>query len=182
MLECAGHEVYYQANPHTPVDVPSGNSRPKKDRSDAASLTVLSGPLAGQTIAIPHGKLLIGREVDCHVRPDSALISRHHCVLLWTNTRCGFATWGAGTGPSSTITASASGETILIDGDTVTVGEMSCHIDLSEELVETQIAPPPRAMEGTAIFEGDTVQPANPNLDSPIPARVALPPTPKVTI
>ena len=47
-----------------------------------ASLTVISGPFIGQNIAVSHGKLLIGREVDCHLRPDSSLVSRHHCALL----------------------------------------------------------------------------------------------------
>ena len=149
-----------------------------------ASLTVLSGPLAGQTIAIPVGKLLVGREVDCHVRPDSALISRHHCVLLLDEYTLRIRDLGSKNGTFVNNHRIASGETILIDGDTVTVGEMSCHIDLSEELVETQMAAPPRAMEGTAIFEGDTVQPPNPNLVAPpvaVPA-VAAPPTPNVTI
>jgi hypothetical protein len=154
-----------------------------------ASLTVLSGPLAGQTIDIPHGKLLIGREVDCHVRPDSALISRHHCVLLLDEYTLRIRDLGSKNGTFVNNHRIASGETILINGDTVTVGEMSCHIDLAEELVETQIATPPRAMEGTAIFEGDTVQPKNPELVAPpfaVPPvtvpPVTVPPTPNATI
>ena len=107
------------------------------------------------------------------------LISRHHCVLLLDEYTLRIRDLGSTNGTFVNNHRIGSGETILIDGDTVTVGEMSCHIELSEELVETQIVPPPRAMEGTAIFEGDTVQPANPNLDSP---PVALPPTPNVTI
>jgi hypothetical protein len=162
---------------------------PKRIDQMRASLTVLSGPLAGQTIAIPLGKLLVGREVDCHVRPDSALISRHHCVLLHDEYTLRIRDLGSKNGTFVNNHRIGSGETILIDGDTVTVGEMSCHIELTEEAVETQIAAPPRAMEGTAIFEGDTVQPPNPNLVSP-PAEVppvtappvAVPPTPNVTI
>ena len=144
-----------------------------------ASLTVLSGPLAGQTIAIPHGKLLVGREVDCHVRPDSALISRHHCVLLLDDYTLRIRDLGSRNGTYVNNHRIPSGETILINGDTVTVGEMSCHIDLSEEPAETQAATPARAMEGTAIFDGDTVQPENANVVTP-PA--AAPPAPNVTI
>jgi hypothetical protein len=152
---------------------------PKRIDQMRASLTVLSGPLAGQTIAIAHGKLLIGREVDCHLRPDSALISRHHCVLLLDEYTLRIRDLGSTNGTFVNNRRIGSGETILIHGDTVNVGEMACQIDLSEELVETQAADPPRAMEGTAIFEGDTVQPENPNLVSP-PA--AVPPAPNVTI
>jgi predicted component of type VI protein secretion system len=149
-----------------------------------ASLTVLSGPLAGQTIEIPHGKLLIGREVDCHVRPDSALISRHHCVLLLDDYTLRIRDLGSKNGTFVNNHRIPSGETILIDGDTVTVGEMSCHIDLAEEVVEAPPVALPHAMEGTAIFEGDTVQPANPELAVPpvtVPP-VTVPPTPNATI
>ncbi len=140
---------------------------------------MLSGPLAGQTIAITPGKLLIGREVDCHLRPDSALISRHHCVLLLDEYTLRIRDLGSTNGTFVNNRRIGSGETILIHGDTVNVGEISCQIDLSEELAETQPAAPPRALEGTAIFEGDTVQPENPNLITP-PA--AVPPTPKVSV
>ena len=45
-------------------------------------LKVVSGKQAGQTIPLPIGKFLIGREEDCHLRPNSDLVSRHHCVFL----------------------------------------------------------------------------------------------------
>jgi hypothetical protein len=142
-----------------------------------ASLTVLSGPLAGQKLAIPHGKLLIGREVDCHLRPDSALISRHHCVLLLDDYTLRIRDLGSTNGTFVNNHRIGSGETILLHGDNVTVGELSCQIDLSQD-ADNPPAALPRAMEGTAIFEGDTVQPETPNLAAP-PA--AAPPTPNVT-
>ena len=45
-------------------------------------LKVLVGKNAGHEIAIVGEKFLIGREEDCHLRPRSDLISRHHCALL----------------------------------------------------------------------------------------------------
>lgn len=45
-------------------------------------LKVLVGSNAGQEIRVPAPKFLIGRAEDCHMRPKSDLISRHHCVLL----------------------------------------------------------------------------------------------------
>lgn len=47
-----------------------------------AMLEVVSGSNAGQMIELPTGKFLVGREEDCHLRPNSDLVSRHHCVFL----------------------------------------------------------------------------------------------------
>jgi pSer/pThr/pTyr-binding forkhead associated (FHA) protein len=44
-------------------------------------LKVLEGRQAGKTIPVPVKQFLIGREQDCHLRPNSELISRHHCVF-----------------------------------------------------------------------------------------------------
>ncbi len=46
-----------------------------------AELSVVSGKQAGAVIPLPQGKFLIGREEDCHLRPNSELVSRHHCVF-----------------------------------------------------------------------------------------------------
>src|SRR5215207_1777900 len=45
-------------------------------------LKVLEGKNAGQEIAVQAPKFFVGRAEDCHLRPGSDLISRHHCVLL----------------------------------------------------------------------------------------------------
>ena len=44
-------------------------------------LRVLEGRQAGKTIPLALKQFLIGREQDCHLRPNSELISRHHCVF-----------------------------------------------------------------------------------------------------
>jgi predicted component of type VI protein secretion system len=46
------------------------------------TLKVISGKHAGQKLRVPAPKFLIGRGDDCHLRPNSDLISRHHCVLF----------------------------------------------------------------------------------------------------
>lgn len=45
-------------------------------------LKVLGGSHAGKEIKIPLAKFFIGRGEDCHLRPQSDLISRHHCAIL----------------------------------------------------------------------------------------------------
>lgn len=46
-----------------------------------ARLVVQGGKHRGKEIMLPKGKFLIGRERDCHLRPASEGISRHHCVF-----------------------------------------------------------------------------------------------------
>lgn len=50
-------------------------------RMAIVELRVLTGTQAGTLIPVPEGKFLIGREHDCNLRPNSELISRHHCVF-----------------------------------------------------------------------------------------------------
>ena len=46
-----------------------------------AELKVIGGKQQGSVIPLTMKKFLIGREKDCHLRPNNDLISRHHCVL-----------------------------------------------------------------------------------------------------
>lgn len=45
-------------------------------------LIVANGKNAGQELRIAGRKFFIGRAEDCHLRPHSELVSRHHCVIL----------------------------------------------------------------------------------------------------
>ena len=45
-------------------------------------LIVVGGKNAGRIIPIAGAKFLIGRAEDCHLRPSSDLVSRHHCAIL----------------------------------------------------------------------------------------------------
>jgi len=47
----------------------------------AAELKVIGGKHAGQVIPLNRRKFLIGREQDCQLRPNSDMVSRHHCVF-----------------------------------------------------------------------------------------------------
>jgi len=46
-----------------------------------AELHVIGGKHSGQVIPLNLRKFLIGRESDCQLRPNSELVSRHHCVF-----------------------------------------------------------------------------------------------------
>jgi len=47
-----------------------------------AKLVVASGKSAGRSIALKHGKLLIGRAEECDVRPLGDEVSRRHCAVV----------------------------------------------------------------------------------------------------
>ncbi len=46
-----------------------------------AELRVVGGKHHGKVIPLSKSKFLIGRESDCQLRPNSELVSRHHCVF-----------------------------------------------------------------------------------------------------
>ena len=45
-------------------------------------LVVAAGNRMGQVIPVSEEKFIIGRAVDCHLRPSSELVSRYHCAIL----------------------------------------------------------------------------------------------------
>lgn len=47
-----------------------------------AKLIVASGKSAGRSIALKHGRLLIGRAEECDVRPLGEEVSRRHCAVV----------------------------------------------------------------------------------------------------
>jgi predicted component of type VI protein secretion system len=135
-----------------------------------ARLRVLSGPHAGETIEIRRGKLLIGREEDCHLRPESEFVSRHHCVLLLDDYTLRIRDLGSKNGTFVNGRRIATSETILLHDDMISIGEMIGQIDLSQAGVVLPTVSPgagtpeQAALHGTGFFDGDTVQ-----ADAPAP-------------
>src|SRR6202167_5474596 len=87
-----------------------------------ARLRVLSGPHAGETIAIRRGKLLIGRKEDCQLRPQSEFVSRHHCVLLLDEYTLRIRDLGSKNGTFVNGRRIGSGETILLHDELISIG------------------------------------------------------------
>jgi pSer/pThr/pTyr-binding forkhead associated (FHA) protein len=96
-----------------------------------AELRVSSGRQTGSVISLTAGKFLIGREEDCHLRPNSDLVSRHHCVF--TTDADGVRLRDLG----STNGTLVNGEKIrgavqLQDGDRVSVGKLDFEVVLRD--------------------------------------------------
>jgi predicted component of type VI protein secretion system len=149
-----------------------------------ARLRILSGPHAGETIAVRRGKLLIGREEDCHLRPESEFVSRHHCVLLLDDYTLRIRDLGSKNGTFVNGRRVGTGETILLHDDTISIGEMIGQIDLTPAVVG-EVQALPAALHSTGVFEGDTVQAASaaPNTapEAPVPAPAPTPIVPNLT-
>jgi predicted component of type VI protein secretion system len=145
-----------------------------------ARLRVLSGPNAGEKFEIRRGKLLIGREEDCHLRPESEFVSRHHCVLLLDDYTLRIRDLGSKNGTFVNGRRIGTSETILLHDDMISIGEMIGQIDLSQPGVVPQTRdeiPGLAALHGTGIFDGDTVEAEapQPHSDPPSTQSISMP-------
>ncbi|WP_417850577.1 FHA domain-containing protein [Thalassoglobus sp.] len=100
-----------------------------------AELRVLSGKHAGSTIPLPVGKFLIGREEDCHLRPNSDLVSRHHCVFTLDEYGLRFRDLGSTNG-SFVNREQIRGAVVLNPGDAVSVGKLEFQVILGDPITD----------------------------------------------
>jgi len=142
-----------------------------------AKLRVVSGPFSGQSIDIPCGKLLIGRAADCDVRPDSEFVSNYHCVLLRDQFTLRIRDLDSRNGTYVNRRQISTHAIILLHDDTVSIGEMTFLVDLTPIKSESQPAESdapsdgsPTALQGTGVFEGDTLKFEIPDGGPPQPA------------
>ncbi len=95
-----------------------------------ARLRFLHGDSIEETIEIPPGEVVIGRDIDCHLQRESPFISRHHCVLLLDEYTLRIRDLGSKNGTFVNGRRIGGGETIVIDGDLVAVGEITFQVIL----------------------------------------------------
>ena len=124
-------------------------------------LTFLSGPLAGQIIEVEKPKYLVGREEDCDLRPDSRLVSRHHCAVVQDGYSIRLRDMGSRNGTYVNGKRIA-GSVSLDDGDLVSIGEITMRVAMSPAVFESPSGEVPDganlAMSQTDVFDGETLQ------------------------
>jgi pSer/pThr/pTyr-binding forkhead associated (FHA) protein len=97
------------------------------------TIKLLSGSSAGKEIKIPVNKFMIGRASDCHLRPHSDLISRHHCVLLIEEGFCAVRDFGSRNG-TFVNEEQVVGQRELKNGDKLKVGNLDFEVELTSQV------------------------------------------------
>ncbi|MDF1747131.1 MAG: FHA domain-containing protein [Gimesia sp.] len=158
------------------------------------SLKLIGGRHDGKQIPITGKKFLIGREEDCHLRPNSDMVSRHHCVFTVDEYSVRLRDFGSTNG-TLVNGKRIKGEVQLSHSDKIQVGKLDFEILMSHTVdkEEAQATPetPATAPAGSDILTGsDTVFdiPVHPSEDSqiipavtdPTPAAPSAPTSPDV--
>jgi len=92
-----------------------------------AKLKVVGGKHHGKIIPLSTHKFLIGREQDCQLRPNSELVSRHHCVFNLDDFTVRLRDLGSTNGTLVNGTR-VRGEVTLKSGDRVRVGKLDFEV------------------------------------------------------
>ena len=92
-----------------------------------AELKILGGKHQGKSIPLSTKKFLVGREQDCHLRPNSDMVSRHHCVFSIDDYAVRLRDLGStnGTRVNGEVLR---GEVMLKSGDHIGIGKMELEL------------------------------------------------------
>lgn len=119
------------------------------------SLKVIGGRHDGKQIPIKGKKFLIGREEDCHLRPNSDMVSRHHCVFTVDEYSVRLRDFGSTNG--TLVNGNRiKGEVQLSHGDKIQVGKLDFEIMISHS-PEAKEAPAEAAPSSDILTGSDTV-------------------------
>jgi pSer/pThr/pTyr-binding forkhead associated (FHA) protein len=153
-----------------------------------AELHVIGGKHSGQVVPLNRRKFLIGRETDCQLRPNSELVSRHHCVFGLDDYSVRLRDLG------STNGTTVNGERIvkevtLVAGDHVTVGNLDFEFrilnpasasgdetDVSNIETMMEIPSTPPSDTTLAPIAPESAPVVNPATTQQIPVQVSQPP------
>jgi pSer/pThr/pTyr-binding forkhead associated (FHA) protein len=92
-------------------------------------LVVLSGRPQGKSLLFPVGAYMFGRGTECHIRPNSELVSRQHCQLLVSEEKAILKDLGSRNGTLLNGEAVV-GERPLNEGDHLQVGPLVFEVHL----------------------------------------------------
>lgn len=113
-----------------------------------ASLKVVGGKNDGKLIEFRTNKFLVGREQDCHLRPNSDLVSRHHCVFSVDDYAVRLRDLGSTNG-TLVNGRRIRGEIVLTPGDVVKIGKLNLEVIIGEPEEASPPARPPASVETT---------------------------------
>jgi predicted component of type VI protein secretion system len=94
-------------------------------------LRVTEGRQQGKSIPLTVRQFLIGREQDCHLRPNSDLVSRHHCVFTVDDYTVRLRDLGSTNG-TFVNGERIQGQVVLKPGDEVSVGKLKFKVVVNQ--------------------------------------------------
>ncbi|MEK6239479.1 MAG: FHA domain-containing protein [Planctomycetales bacterium] len=100
-------------------------------------LKILKGSHIGEVLKISREKFLIGRADECHLRPNSERISRHHCLIQVGSGTATVRDLGSRNGTLVNGEAT-SGEHELKKGDTLEVGPLAFEVSITTDVQGTK--------------------------------------------
>ncbi len=137
----------------------------------SAELKVFGGKHAGQIIPLNRRKFLIGREQDCQLRPNSEMVSRHHCVFSVDDFSVRLRDLGSTNG-TLVNGERIRKETVLAEGDRILIGNLDFLLVIRAGVV---VPESDSAVLPTAIVSAIDTQVTTPGL--PVSPGVASPTT-----
>src|SRR5262245_43421065 len=124
-------------------------------------LVVVEGKPEGKEIPVQTAKFLIGRGAECHLRPNSELISRHHCMFVVDGDRVTLRDLGSTNG-TRVNGERIEGEVTIWHEDLVQVGPLGFRMELD---------PVPSPTPGEARQVAAAAEPAQQAM-APLPGAV----------
>lgn len=100
-------------------------------------LVVVGGKSAGTVVPVTVRKFFMGRALDCHLRPTSDQVSRHHCAILVGDAAVAVCDLGSRTG-TRVNDQEIKGQHRLKTGDRLAVGPLQFEIQVNA----TEAVPP----------------------------------------
>lgn len=140
----------------------------------AAELKVVGGKHAGQVIPLNRRKFLIGREQDCQLRPNSDMVSRHHCVFSVDDFSVRLRDLGSTNG-TLVNGERIRKETVLAAGDRIVIGNLDFELVIRAGVAVSDSDSKP--MPAIALTPEDTQVTSRTVLEIPTAPPGAQPPT-----
>ena len=100
-------------------------------------LKILQGSNTGKEVKIPTPKCMIGRGEDCHLRPQSDAISRHHCVIVTTENEVIVRDLKSRNGTFVNDDKVAE-EAVLLNGDILRVGPLQFEMAIEQSVAKSK--------------------------------------------
>ena len=94
-------------------------------------LRVIGGKGDGQELPVPAPKFFIGRAEDCHLRPQSDQVSRHHAVILVEEGFVAIRDFGSRNG--TYVNGERVDRGVLNPGDEVMIGKFHLIVALGDD-------------------------------------------------